>query len=158
MPSPLVNLIRLAIGPFVSLLTMFLILAASCASRTQSLRETSKTSLKYAILLCVSRSVWLVAVYTLVIAAMFRNSPLYWVLVVCGNVMMCYVTVAAVLSAARLTESVHVDLTDPLWPQCLECGYSLRGLPTVEDFCREGLRQSHEQAPASQESGQCPEC
>lgn len=132
------------------------VLATLCvASQRQRVPETLITGLKLALTSQASISLFGLVVWSGV-SHLMAATPAWFGLLFLG--LELYIIVAMALTAAWMADhDSAVDAPDPLWPGCIRCDYSLRGLPMAEAWL---ARQQAGSATvvAGDSPADCPEC
>jgi len=143
------------------LLTDVAVLTACGAAGRDSLRETLGHGFQYGVLIDLSMLLWREGPLWLFMAA--GGPPSLAALVYRFNayvtLVSLYAKIAGPLAAARLADRLdHVETSDPLWPQCIQCGYSLRGLRAVEAWLSTGAECAAVMRSEAHSAEVCPEC
>jgi hypothetical protein len=146
-------LVAVPLSLFIPLVPVAVLTIAG-ASRTDPFHSTLLAGLRRGSLLGASTTIWFLSI-----------APLWqgvegWSLGKLGGLLCGYAAIAGALSAARLADRADADVrSDPLWPRCTSCGYSLRGLVLSLDIQAQAPPHSVEDLLRSVgDHTQCPEC
>lgn len=141
------------------LVTVYVLLTLAVASRQQRARETLAIGLRFALVARASVFPYFITLYGIWRLLGPPSQPQTWIMLLQVGLWV-YSTAAMSLSAAWLADHEHAaaDPSDPLWPRCVRCEYSLRGLPAADAWLADRQGGTPTATIAGNPSAECPEC
>lgn len=133
---------------------IYVLLTLCAASRWQRVSETLVTGLKLALAAKASMYVFGLALF----AVIGTPPPAWFHWFYSALVLYEYVAIAITAAWMADQEDALGDPSNPLWPQCIRCEYSLRGLPITEKWLEDRQAGTPAETATLQLSGECPEC